>query len=444
MSLQGVETNLGSPPLPEEVEAELKTVLNTPAFRRSERQSRFLRFVCKATLEGDGFKLNEVLIAHEVFGRGLDYSPGEDAVVRRQAHSLRQKLQEYYATDGAKDSIRIDLPVGRYVPVFIRTVATETGAGPEDSHPAVEEPAVQRMPGALRLGLIIAAAVVLAFIAGWSFASSRAADASKHGTAGAVAELWGHWLASPSGAVICFSNPLTTVVKHFPMELPPNSLPRRLAVTPEQEAILRQALELSPGGYIYLSPALSQAKMGEALGAVPLVNLFARSGIPVHATQSRFINWDDFRNQNLVLLGHDEANRWLDPILKQLPFRMGATEFDKPRRIVNQDRRPGEPGGYQIRFSATEPPSEDYALISMIEGIDHQHELLLLNGLNTEGTQSAVEFLTNSTTAKQLVNALHKAAPDHRGAWRFQCVLHTEVRDKVPTSASLVALRVLP
>src|SRR5690349_9308421 len=120
MSLQSLDPNVLAPPLPDEVRAELETVLSTPAFRRSDRQSRFLRFVCEATLRGESSKLNEILIAYEVFGRGTEYSPGEDAVVRRQAHSLRQKLQEYYAGDGAKDPIRIDLPVGRYVPVFVR------------------------------------------------------------------------------------------------------------------------------------------------------------------------------------------------------------------------------------------------------------------------------------------------------------------------------------
>ncbi len=444
MSLHGVETNLGTAPLPDEVRTELERILSTPALRRSDRQSRFLRFVCEATLQGDGLKLNEVLIAHEVFGRGSEYSPGEDAVVRRQAHSLRQKLQEYYASDGAKDTVRIDLPVGRYVPVFTRPPVDEPSVFPGGPQPHADEPAP---PVQKRSSRFVAAAAVLAlvaFMAGWAFGTSRDTNKLGRDATGAVAELWGQWLSNSEGAVICFSNPLTTVVKHFPMALPPDSLPRRLSVTAEQDAVLREMLDLPPSGFIYLSPAISQAKMGEALGAVAMADLFARSGIPVQATQSRFLNWEDFRNQNLVLLGHDEANRWLDPILKQLPFRLGSTKADRPRRIINETPRAGELPEYRIQFSTRELPSEDYALISMIKGIDHQHELLLLNGLNTEGTQSAVEYLTNPATAQQLVSALRKAAPSHRGPWRFQCVLQTEVRDKVPTSASLIALRVLP
>src|SRR5678815_228536 len=102
----------------ERVKAELERILASVGFKRSERHSRFLRFVCESTLRGESAQLNEYLIAHQVFDRGADYSPGEDSVVRRQAYSLRQKLQEYYSADGKNATLRIELPVGRYVPTF--------------------------------------------------------------------------------------------------------------------------------------------------------------------------------------------------------------------------------------------------------------------------------------------------------------------------------------
>src|SRR5690242_3749971 len=118
MSLHSLETSPPPNPVAEEVRAELDAILASPSFKRSDRQSKFLRFVCEITLAGDGAKLNEILIAHQVFGRGVEYSPGEDSVVRRQAHSLRQKLQDYYNREGRNDPVHIELPVGRYVPAF--------------------------------------------------------------------------------------------------------------------------------------------------------------------------------------------------------------------------------------------------------------------------------------------------------------------------------------
>src|SRR5215475_6473681 len=81
---------------PDEVTRQLQRILQSPGFQRSERLQRFLSFVCEYTLRGEGGRLHEYLIGAEVFGRGPEYSPHEDGIVRRQAHSLRRKLQEYY------------------------------------------------------------------------------------------------------------------------------------------------------------------------------------------------------------------------------------------------------------------------------------------------------------------------------------------------------------
>ena len=44
-------------------EAELELILQSHGFRRSERHSRYLRFVCEATLGGEITHLNEYLPA---------------------------------------------------------------------------------------------------------------------------------------------------------------------------------------------------------------------------------------------------------------------------------------------------------------------------------------------------------------------------------------------
>ncbi len=434
-----LEAGSSVPPLPEEVRAELEVILANSAFRRSERHSQFLRFVCETSLNGDGDKLNEYLIAHEVFGRGADYSPGEDSVVRRQAHSLRQKLQDYYSGEGKDNAIRIDLPLGRYVPVFIRAEQPSTVAPspPEEPQPA---PVTAPKRSWLLWGLGVAIAV---FGLGWLAGNRTSVQHAAVITDPAINEIWGPWIDDPS-ADICFSNPLTTVVKQFSTPLPPNSQPARIAVTPEQDIQFRQALDLAPGGYLYLSPGISQSKTGEALGGIMLTKLLTTAGVSVNPTQSRFLSWDDFRTRNLILLGHDEANKWIDPILSKLPLRLGVTLPDKPRRIVNTVPGKGEPGEYYIHYPiAKDQPSNDYALVSMVTGIDGRHQLLLINGVNTEGTQMAMEYLCDPVALKSLVAALRKTAPNHKGSWHFQIVLRAEVRDKVPTRAELLVVKVL-
>ncbi|MGH9719737.1 MAG: hypothetical protein ACRD8O_05960, partial [Bryobacteraceae bacterium] len=344
---------------PAEVSTQLDRILQSPAFQRSERLQRFLRFVCESTLKGEGHLLHEYLIGSEVFGRGPEYSPHEDGIVRRQAHALRRKLQEYYEKDGADDPVRIDLPVGRYVPLFRRSPEFSHGpsvTSPEVTpEPAVEQPSSSPHPAQAtprRWMAVVFSAGVTMFLLGWLAASRTrtATVASGVSVPPEIREIWGPWLAESEGATLCFSNPLTAVIKHVPELLAPNSQPPRQLLSPEQDKLFRSVVPLPPGGHLYFAPAISQAKMGEAVAAVHLTSMFASAGKRIRATQSRFISWEDLTRENIILLGHSEANPWLDRILKNHPFQLTTTTRDKQRAIVNSQPEPGQPSEYQIRY----------------------------------------------------------------------------------------------
>jgi TolB-like protein len=100
------------------VRQELEKVLSSGGFLRSERLSRFLRFVVERHLEGRDAELKEPLIATEIYGRKPDYDPKQDSVVRTEAARLRARLLEYYAGEGKGDVLIIEVPKGGYTPVF--------------------------------------------------------------------------------------------------------------------------------------------------------------------------------------------------------------------------------------------------------------------------------------------------------------------------------------
>lgn len=428
---------------PEAVYAELETVLRSPAFERSERLQRFLRYICDLTLKGESSRINEYLIGSEVFRKGTDYSPSEDSVVRRQAHTLRQKLQEYYAGEGADHAVRIELPIGRYVPVF-RRIEPPVREGELPAIPEAEKP---RRPAISRIAILIAGAVAI-FVAGWLASRFVTQDPPKDSALSpigpAMHEIWGAWLRADHDVAICFSNPMTSVIKHFPKELPADSLPRRFRASTEETAVFRQSFRLPAEGYIYYTPAINQVKIGEAFAAVGLSTLFARAGVPVSTTQSRFLSWDDLRKGDFVLMGHDEANQWIDLLLKKYPLRLSPTSVKEQRRIINATPQPGEPASYFISYSNDEnPQDQEYALISMLPGLTADRQLLLISGLNSQATQIAAEYLTSEQSLAELIKELHRQRPRHEGSWHFQAVLKTEVYDKVPTKALLVTVRVI-
>jgi hypothetical protein len=457
MPRNAVEVEQPNPPSEQEAYAELESILRSDSFQRSERLQRFLRFICEMTLKGEGARINEYLIGSEVFQRGDRYSPSEDSIVRRQALTLRQKLQEYYADESKEHTVRIELPVGRYVPVFRRLDPPKPAAVDDlsvsEGYQALENgrrPSVGSWKSDPREsawnGKWKAAAAIVVFAAGLGAGAVlfRRAPQEALPIGPAVREIWSAWLAPKSTATVCFSSPLTAVVKHFETQLPPETLPKRFLAKGEVDREFRRAFRLGENGFIYYTPAVNQTKTGEAIAGVHVSSLLATAGVTVRSGQARFLNWDEIRTDNYVLLGHNEANRWLEPLLNEYPFRLVATTDARQRGILNTKPGPSEPTEYRISYSHERNDRDtEYALISVLPGIASNRQLILINGLNAQATQAAAEFLTSEASAAELLGRLKRAAPGHRGVWHFQAVLRTEVFDKVPSRVEIVTVRVL-
>lgn len=105
---------------PQEIRTHLERILASRQFESAPRLSAFLRFVVETTIEGKAREIKESLIAVEVYGRPADYNPQIDSTVRVEAGRLRTRLQTWYGSEGANEKIRIELPKGRYIPVFHR------------------------------------------------------------------------------------------------------------------------------------------------------------------------------------------------------------------------------------------------------------------------------------------------------------------------------------
>jgi TolB-like protein len=67
-------------------------------------------------MAGRSDRLTGYKLALEVFGRPETFDPIVDPVVRVEAGRLRDKLREYYASDGQGDLVHIQLPKGTYAP----------------------------------------------------------------------------------------------------------------------------------------------------------------------------------------------------------------------------------------------------------------------------------------------------------------------------------------
>ncbi len=131
---------------------EIQKILASREFASSRQLREFLQYVSEAAFDGRTH-LEQAEIADKVLKRGADFNPLDDASVRKLGTALRQRLQNYYETEGVQDAVRVTLPMRSYVPSFeIR---------PEPPHPPPVE-IVPASPSRRRLIAVVSGAAVAA------------------------------------------------------------------------------------------------------------------------------------------------------------------------------------------------------------------------------------------------------------------------------------------
>jgi hypothetical protein len=93
----------------------LDQLLASKTFSRSGQLKRLLIYLREATASTDPSIWSETAIGTNAFGR-KDFNPKLDTIVRVEMRRLRQKLEEYYALEGADSPLRLRFERNTYRP----------------------------------------------------------------------------------------------------------------------------------------------------------------------------------------------------------------------------------------------------------------------------------------------------------------------------------------
>ena len=114
--------------------AQIQRINASKAFKTSEVHRNLLTYLGEKSLAGEAQNLKEYTVGLDVFGKPSSYDPRQESVVRMHVGRLRQKLAEYYRTDGVEDPILVDLPKGGFAVTFeARPCLLYTSPSPRDS-----------------------------------------------------------------------------------------------------------------------------------------------------------------------------------------------------------------------------------------------------------------------------------------------------------------------
>ncbi len=173
-----------------EPEADIDALAGSALFKKSPGLRNLLLYLW----ERRGQSISEYAIGVEALGRRPEFDPRGDATVRVSISRLRQKLREYYESEGREAVVRVEIPVGRHE---IQVVAGEPPPVPEVTSP--------RQP--LLLGLT-AVALLLVVAVSYLFIQNRRLQAhAVQASPAALPALWKHFLGPAQSATIVFPTP---------------------------------------------------------------------------------------------------------------------------------------------------------------------------------------------------------------------------------------------
>jgi hypothetical protein len=421
-----------------ESRAQVERILQSKVFRTSEVLRHLFGYLAEKSLDGTAESLKEYTIGLDALGKPASFDPRQESVVRMHTARLRQKLAEYYRTEGTDDPIIVDMPKGGFRVTFEPRPAMAISVPPQVPI-RIGEPARgwRRREMVLAGALVIAIGCAMFFMARlWRVEQGDGASPSSSATTAtwtpALRELWEPLLSSSRRLVVCVATPLFVKVPGFGVVREPSINDWDDAPASTKLSSVEGALQAGIS-----EPSYSYTEVGTATGAFLLGQFLAPRKQGVLITRANVLSWPEIAEDNVIFLGPATGIHQTEDIPTEAQLVLD------PTGIRNLSPRPGESAFIQDHPAEGGAESGvSYALISRVPAMNGPGAILMLSGNQISSVMGGVQAFTNPALAQMLVSRLKTASgsiPRY-----FQVVLSVKAMDDVPVKISYMFHRELP
>ena len=418
-------------PLSDERWLLIQRIVSSAAFQKSGRLRDLLQYLAEQTIRGYAHELTEQHIGEKLFHKPVGYSPLEDSSVRVHVRQLRLKLHEYFDGVGREEKLIVEIPKGSYAPVFRNAkVAEITPVAAPEIAPVGSRLHRAIVPWALSGLLAIFCAVLLyrsqsavqgsaasVTIPPWPF--SQIFDA-RHQTVIVVADCNYGMLRILTGQ----RGSLEQYVNH--------DFPQRAAVSKMGDA------GSSFNDYISNSTLTSFADVADAVSLLKMAGPLQKQ---VFVRSAKDLKVRDLDHENYIFIGSAASNPWVALFEDKLNFRENEAAVGSAKSFLNTHPLPNEQAQYQgLRWTGME--GEDYATIALLPNMTHDGSILILQGLQQEGTEAAGRFLAEPDNRRLIQTALgiQLSEAKSQNVW-FEALIRSRTVSGAPNSTTLVSVR---
>jgi hypothetical protein len=406
----------------------VERILLSAPFQKSANLHGLLSFLAEHSILGKAEALTERQIGIAVFGKPADYSPAEDSAVRVHVRQLRLRIHEYFSQEGRYDTLRVDIPKGSYALEFQES---QPEIIPEAAATApLQDPGKTRRI-TIREVLFWATLVTAAVCAiGWY----RSANVSGRGHVpwplNAIVQQSRSTRIVVSDGNLCTIRPLATNEVTLEQYLQPGFV----------ESLTPRHLDQKLSNMMTYVASSELTSFADVAVVSALVKLAGPESDQIALSSARSLDRRDLEKGNYIFVGSATSNPWVTLFYNQLNFQMveegiGGRMFFRNRRPL-----PGEQLEYE-GLAHTGSTGEDYATISVLPGEMGQGNVMILQGLRQEGTESLSVLLSDAGDRAKLEDAVrHNSKSDSP---YFEALVRSQAVAGAPVSVDIVAVRTI-
>jgi len=413
--------------------AQIDRILQSEALRSSDGLRRLLRFLADKSLSGEADQLKEFAIGIDAFGKPPTYDPRHDSTVRIQVGRLRQKLVEYYQSEGKDDPFVVELPKGRFKLNWNPRPERDDSFSPSVLLPD----AILNPTAPTRSRALLWTSLALIVVSGFAIYLGLQLQTERQETkvyraewSPEVAAIWAPFVASDRPLLLSISAPLF-------FEIPEIGFVR--------DATLNRPGDVSKSGMIAtiqkalktpsLKPLYYWTTIGDLNVAFMLGKLLAPRMPHVSIVNGTELSWSQVTENNVVFIG---SPKFFNQQLANMPVKPELT-LEPRSGVHNYHPKPGEPALFVD--AADRVNGLTYALISHMPGPLGRGDIMSIACRSGAGVMGSVRYLTESASARDLVARLRK--PSGEIPRYYQTLLKIEFQDGVPVETSYVLHREL-